>query len=99
MIDFLNADTFTASLTRLNGGKQKAVKTTAFDLELDPASPGMQLHRLERARDKSCWSARVSSDLRLIVHRTKASLLLCYVGHNDGEKLRGSRRFLREVAT
>jgi len=28
------------SLTRLTGEEQKAVKTTAFDLQLNPASPG-----------------------------------------------------------
>lgn len=83
MIAFLIADTFTTSLGRLTGDEQKAAKTTAFDLQLDPANPGMQFHRLDKARDKSFWSVRVSSDLRLIVHRTKSSLLLCYVGHHD----------------
>jgi len=34
-MEFRIADTFTASLARLNGGEQKAVKTTAFDLQLN----------------------------------------------------------------
>ena len=42
-MDFRIADTFTDSLARLTGEEQKAVKTTAFDLQLNPASPGMQL--------------------------------------------------------
>lgn len=79
----LIADTFTDSLARLTGEEQKAVKTTAFDLQLNPASPGMQLHKLDRARDKGFWSVRVSADIRLIVHRSKSSLLLCYVDHHD----------------
>ena len=54
-MEFRIADTFTDSLARLTGEEQKAVKTTAFDLQLDPASPGMKFHRLERARDKSFW--------------------------------------------
>jgi superfamily I DNA/RNA helicase len=83
VVSFLIADTFTASLGRLMGEEQKAVKTTAFDLQMDPAGPGMQFHRIDRAKDKSFWSVRVNSDLRLIVHRTKASLLLCYVAHHD----------------
>lgn len=82
-MEFRIADTFTDSLARLTGEEQKAVKTSAFDLQLDPASPGMQLHKLDRAKDKCFWSVRVSRDLRLIVHKTEASFLLCYVGHHD----------------
>jgi hypothetical protein len=53
MIEFRIADTFTDSLTRLTGDEQKAAKMTAFDLQLNPASPGMRFHRLDRARDKN----------------------------------------------
>jgi mRNA-degrading endonuclease RelE of RelBE toxin-antitoxin system len=80
---FRISDTFTDSLARLPGEAQKAVKTSAFDLQLNPASPGLQLHKLDRARDPNFWSVRVNADIRLIVHRTAASLLLCYVDHHD----------------
>ena len=80
---FLIADTFTASLVRLTNDEQKAVKTTAFDLQMNPAQPGMKFHRLDRAKDPNFWSVRVSRDIRLIVHRTDDSLLLCYAGHHD----------------
>jgi superfamily I DNA/RNA helicase/mRNA-degrading endonuclease RelE of RelBE toxin-antitoxin system len=80
---FRIADTFTDSLAKLNGEEQKQVKTTAFDLQLNPANPGMQFHKLDRARDPNFWSVRVSRDIRLIVHKTHSSLLLCYVGHHD----------------
>ena len=82
-MDFRIADTFTDSLARLTGDEQKAVKTTAFDLQVNPASPGMQFHKLTKARDKNFWSVRVNADLRLIVHKSDRSLLLCYVGHHD----------------
>ena len=82
-MQFRIADTFTDSLAKLTGDEQKAVKTTAFDLQLNPASPGMSFHKLDKARDKNFWSVRVSSDIRLIVHKTDASLLLCYVDHHD----------------
>jgi hypothetical protein len=82
-MEFRIADTFTESLARLTGEEQKAVKTTAFDLQLHPAQPGMQLHKLDKARDPHFWSVRVSRDIRLIVHKTDASLLLCYVDHHD----------------
>jgi mRNA-degrading endonuclease RelE of RelBE toxin-antitoxin system len=67
-MDFRIADTFTDSLARLTGEEQKAVKTTAFDLQLNPANPGLSCHKLDRARDKHFWSVRASGDLRLIVH-------------------------------
>jgi len=82
-VDFRIADTFTDSLARLTGDEQKAVKTTAFDLQLNPANPGMQFHKLNKARDRNFWSVRVSADIRLIVHKTADSLLLCYVDHHD----------------
>src|SRR3989475_3365706 len=82
-MDFRIADTFTDSLARLTGDEQKAVKTTAFDLQLNPANPGISFHKLDKAKDKSFWSVRVNRDVRLIVHRSAASLLLCYVGHHD----------------
>jgi UvrD-like helicase C-terminal domain/AAA domain len=82
-MEFRIADTFTESLARLTGEEQKAVKITAFDLQMHPAQPGMQLHKLDKARDQNFLSVRVSRDIRLIVHRTAASLLLCYVDHHD----------------
>jgi mRNA-degrading endonuclease RelE of RelBE toxin-antitoxin system len=83
MMDLLIADTFTDSLLRLTGDEQKAVKTTAFDLQLNPANPGFSFHKLDKAKDKNFWSVRASGDIRLIVHRTPGSLLLCYVDHHD----------------
>src|SRR5205809_7742975 len=82
-MEFRIADTFTDSLARLTGDEQKAVKATAFDLQINPANPSMSFHKLDKARDKNFWSVRVNSDIRLIVHRSEASLLLCYVDHHD----------------
>jgi mRNA-degrading endonuclease RelE of RelBE toxin-antitoxin system len=93
-MDFRIADTFTDSLGKLTGEEQKAVKTTAFDLQLNPAHPGLQFHKLEKAKDKRFASVRVSSDVRLIVHRTDGSLLLCYVGHHDDAYSWAERRKL-----
>jgi mRNA-degrading endonuclease RelE of RelBE toxin-antitoxin system len=82
-MEFRIADTFTDSLARLTSEEQKAVKTTAFDLQLNPVNPGMSFHKLDKAKDKNFWSVRVGSDIRLIVHKTQGSLLLCYVDHHD----------------
>lgn len=51
-VGFRIADTFTESLAKLTGEEQRAAKT-AFDLQVNPAHPGLQFHRVDRARDKS----------------------------------------------
>ena len=82
-MQFRIADTFTASLAKLTGEEQKAVKTTAFDLQLGPFRPGLQLHRIEGARDRSFRSVRASRDIRIIIHQTQDSFMLCYVDHHE----------------
>jgi UvrD-like helicase C-terminal domain/AAA domain len=93
-MEFRIADTFTDSLARLTGEEQKAAKTTAFDLQLNPAHPSLQFHKLEKAKDPNFWSIRVSRDVRIIVHRTGTSLMLCYVGHHDDSYQWAERRKL-----
>ena len=82
-MQFRIADTFTASLARLTNEQQKAAKTTAFDLQVNPAQPGHSLHRVTGARDPNFWSARVNLDFRIIVHRSDEGVTLCYVGHHE----------------
>lgn len=93
-MQFRIADTFTDSLTRLTADEQKAVKMTAFDLQVDPSRPSLRFHKLDRARDKRFWSMRVSRDIRLIVHRSDDCLLLCYVDHHDKAYAWAERRKL-----
>lgn len=94
MIEFRIADTFTASVSRLTADEQKAAKTTAFDLQVNPANPGIKLHRVDRSRDPNFWSARISRDLRLIVHRTGKSLMLCYADHHEAAYRWAERRVI-----
>ncbi|MBV9180618.1 MAG: ATP-dependent helicase, partial [Acidobacteria bacterium] len=82
-MEFRIADTFTDSLACLTNEEQKAVKMAAFDLQLNPAHPSLQFHKLAKAKDPNFWSVRVGRDVRLIVHKTGTSLLLCYVNHHD----------------
>ena len=89
---FWIADTFTDSLAKLTGDEQKAAKTTAFDLQMAPSAPGLSFHKLDRARDKNFWSVRINRDIRLIVHRTAASVMLAYVGHHDAAYRWAERR-------
>lgn len=80
---FCIADSFPKALVRLPAHEQKAVKTTVFDLQVDPSSPGLQFHRIDKSKDENFWSVRVSRDIRLIVHKTDESFLICYVDHHD----------------
>jgi hypothetical protein len=82
-MEFRISDTFIASLARLSGSDQKAAKTTAFDLQIDPSSHSLRFHRLDKAKDTNFWSVSVNMDVRLIVHKTESSILLCYVDHHD----------------
>ena len=45
-MDFLIADTFTDCLARLTDYEQKAVKTEAFNLQLNLANPGVAINRV-----------------------------------------------------
>ena len=61
---------------------------------MNPAQPGLQFHKLRRAREPNFWSVRVSRDLRMIVHRSQSSLVLCYVDHHDDAYQWAERRKL-----
>ena len=91
-MNFLIAETFTASFNRLSGVDQKAVKASVFDLQMDRSGPGLQLHRIDNSKDPNFWSARVNRDVRLIVHKTNESLLVAYVDHHDAAYAWAERR-------
>src|SRR3984893_18178423 len=98
-MEFRIADTFTDSLAKLNGEEQKSAKTASFDLQLNPAHSSLHFHKLDRAKDPRFWSVRVSADIRLIVHRSDSSLLLCYVDHHDRAYAWAERRKLETHPT
>lgn len=95
-MQFRIADSFTNSLARLTNEEQKQIKTTVFDLQLDPTSPGLQFHRIEKSRDANFWSVRAGRDLRIIVHKTQGSFLVCYAGHHDAAYDWAERRKIEE---
>ena len=83
-MEFRIADTFTDSLARLTGERAEGRQ----DDRLRPAAqPGQSRHEVSQARQgegqELLVGARECSDIRLIVHKTPGSLLLCYVDHHD----------------
>lgn len=77
------ADTLATSIAKLDTPLQPLVKETVFDFTVNPEQPGFQYHRVDNAKDKNFWSIRVNRDLRIIVHRTADTNVLCYADHHD----------------
>jgi len=99
-MEFRIADTFTDSLAKLTNQEQKAVKTAAFDLQINPTSSGIRFHKLERIKDPNFWSVSANLDIRLIIHKTDNSILLCYVDHhNDAYTWAARRKLVRHPNT
>ncbi|WP_375208154.1 3'-5' exonuclease [Hyphococcus sp.] len=82
-MQFRIADSFTKALSKLNAQEQSAVKITVFDLQQDPSAPGLKFHRIDKSKDSNFWSIRASRDIRVIVHKTADSFLICYADHHD----------------
>lgn len=66
-MEFRIADTFTSSLTKLDAQARKKVKTTAFHLQLNPAHPGLQFHRLTNSKDPNFSLVRAGQEIRVIM--------------------------------
>lgn len=88
----LYASTFTKALDRLSAAEQKQVKITAFDLAQDESGKGLSLHRVDAA--PGFWTARVSQDIRIVLHKDGARTLLAFVGHHDDAYRWAERRKL-----
>jgi len=50
-MNFRIADIFTDSPAKDTGEEQRAVKTIAFDMQLNPANPDFSFHKLDKAKD------------------------------------------------
>ncbi len=93
-MNFYIAETFTKSLTKLESEEQSLVKMSAFDFQANPSQPGFQFHRVDKSKDDNFWSARVNQDLRIIVHKSSNSIVLCYADHHDEAYAWAERRKL-----
>ena len=82
-MQFRIADSFTKALSKLGSQEQSAAKITVFDLQQDPSAPGLQFHRIDKSKDPNFWSIRANRDIRVIVHKTADSFLVCYADHHD----------------
>ena len=61
-MDSLIADTFTDCLAVLTADEQKAVKTTAFDLQLNLANQGRSFHKLDKSKNSGQFVSAATFD-------------------------------------
>jgi len=66
-MEFSRIPHFETSLAKLPNELQKQAKITAMDLQLNPANPGHQFHKIDRVRDPNLCPVRVSCDLRIVI--------------------------------
>ncbi|MCC6129839.1 MAG: DEAD/DEAH box helicase [Acidobacteria bacterium] len=76
------APTFFASADKLESGERARVFDFLAKFYENPAHPSLSLERVVK-RDPKIWSARITQELRAIVHRDGDTNLLLYAGHHD----------------
>jgi hypothetical protein len=54
-MEFRITDTFTDSLVKLTGEEQKATKTAALDLQVNPTHPSLEFHKLDKTKGLRFW--------------------------------------------
>ena len=90
---FHYADNFFKALNKLNSQEKSAAKNTVVDLHENLSAPGLQFHRIVGSKDPHFWSVRVNRDIRIVLHKSENSVLLCYVDrHDDAYKWAERRR-------
>lgn len=72
-----------AALGRLSANEQARVIDFINTFQSNPANPGISLERVTRARSKGLWSARVSRDIRAILHKDGDTWAILYADHHD----------------
>ena len=91
-MQFIESITFKESLNKLQAGEQRAVNNAVLKLFKNPTQSGLNLEKLHQAKQGNLYSARVSRDIRIIIHIENDNFVLCYVGHHDEAYAWANRR-------
>ncbi|MFA6954306.1 MAG: 3'-5' exonuclease [Thermoanaerobaculia bacterium] len=86
------AVTFIPAIQRLAANEQSRAIDFLVKFQENPAHPGLSLERVTDARDPDIWSARITRDLRAIVHKASDRYTLLYAGHHDDAYTWAERR-------
>ncbi len=94
------ADTVFARAERLAASEKGRIVDLIGKLYRDPSHPSLSLERVRGARSPGIWAARVSGDLRAILHMEGDAVSVLHVDHHDAAYDWASRRTIgRHSAT
>jgi len=82
-IHVLTAPQLFTALSRLTPQEQAKVNEFLCTFLANPAHPGVKLERVNRARSKNVWSARITRDLRAILFKDGDHWGILYAAHHD----------------
>ncbi len=85
------APSFFDSANRLESAERTRVFDFLAKFYENPAHPSLSLERVVK-RDPKIWSARITQELRAILHRDGETNLLLYAGHHDDSYQWAERR-------
>ena len=85
------APSFFSSADRLESAERTRVFDFLAKFYENPAHPSLSLERVAK-RDPKIWSARITQELRAILHRDGDTNLLLYAGHHDDSYQWAERR-------
>lgn len=83
MIAVSIAKTFSASTKKLSTADRGRVLDFLTKFMDDPSSPGLNFESIQGAKDGNMKSARITQDLRMILHQSNGMLTLLYAGHHE----------------
>jgi hypothetical protein len=83
MAEFMLADTFMPSLSKLTPKEQARGVKFLIKLQKNPRDPGIKQERVTKALSDDVWSGRITQELRAILYKSGSTLALLYAGHHD----------------
>lgn len=75
--------TFSASIKKLSTPDRGRVLDFLTKFMEDPGSPGLNFETIQGAKDSNMKSARITQDMRTILHQSDGMLTLLYAGHHE----------------
>lgn len=95
-MDYVIANSFQKSLTKLDNRAQSQVNDTVYTFQQEgPDHPSLKFHRVKRAKEDNFWTARVNDDIRMVIYKGRDRFIFCYVDHHDAAYDWAERRTMK----
>lgn len=82
-IQIITTQNFLKAYQRLPPKMRRIVNTKIKLLAINPAHPGLQAHRLQRANAEDVWSCRISFNKRMIYQKRDGAIYLHDIGEHS----------------